>query len=501
MAPDEDWRLPFDVVSSIMAVSSPPTVSALMRSCYILYEEGPRHLLCDGVVLHSEDVVRFTNFMLTKDPSRLSLLRKLELAFSFMDLILSLNRGIRQHLGRLLSQPALGLETLVVRGASSVLSDDSSPPGSDALCSAFGKLDTLKHLVLLGVTGDNALIIRTLPSKLESVSISLDHRHLFGGLRSARFDVLPTLQPFSGTLHTIHFRLEPSSPALSLLANAGSHAFPHVRTFGIVPNDSVTTLFASPAFAQAFPALRHLQLIPPTDERYCFQWNRRLETARRLRASNQAWRSERHGRSAFPALQSLVECSGRLFEIYALALDHPLATLRLWQRVDPEDIPILREVLEDTHPAQLCISLDMSTTSLQIHAGATSQLLALRALLARPPPRVDLTISLPPAAAAPGMYTYTGVLTEFSRFSKALIQPFPAGLAELNLFIEFPSDAQPVERSETRRALAEFAKWASTAAPSLRLSCRVAVDSDWQWPDLGQDDRLGNALFDVVGLA
>ena len=91
--------------------------------------------------------------------------------------------------------------------------------------------------------------------------------------------------------------------------------------------------------------------------------------------------------------------------------------------------------------------------------------------------------------------------TQFSRFSKGLFQPLPKGLAELNLFVEFPLDARPAERSATCDALLEFAKWASAAAPSLRLSCRVAVDSDWQWPELGQDDRLGNALFDEVGFA
>ena len=45
--------------------------------------------------------------------------------------------------------------------------------------------------------------------------------------------------------------------------------------------------------------------------------------------------------------------------------------------------------------------------------------------------------------------------------------------------------------------LVELAKWASTTVPSLRLSCEIAVDADWLWPDLGQGD-LRNNPFSVL---
>ena len=373
---------------NVMAISPPSIISALMKLCHALYNKGPKHLLCGGVRLSSEvQVMLFTNFMMTKDPSRFAHLRELELAFS-LPFPLLFSDGARLRLAGLLSHPALAVETLILHNAAWVL---GSGDLSDAwLCEAFGRLRVVKHLALLGVRGENEPAIRAFPSKLESVSIGVD-RPLVDVHGWPRFDVLSTLRPFADTLHTLLLKLEPNAPALSLLQNSfGVDGFPHVRTFGIVYDDSVPALLASPALAQTFPALTNLQLIPPTLERSGRHRRRRLETAAGFREGNQVQRSQHEpGGSASPRLASLAECSGRLFDVYALALNHTLSTLRIWQDVVADDLPILRAVLEDTRPGHLCPSTEMRDRDVE------RTFAALRTLLApKPPPRVDLNISL-----------------------------------------------------------------------------------------------------------
>ncbi|PIL32894.1 hypothetical protein GSI_05012 [Ganoderma sinense ZZ0214-1] len=488
---DGDWRLSFDAVSSVMAASPPPTISALMQSCHALYAEGPRHLLRDGVGLHSEiQVIQFTNFMLTRDPSRLALLRKLELAFSFPFPLL-FSDGTRQRLGQLLLHPALALETFILRGAALVLSRSSL--SDTILCSAFGRLNTLKHLVLHGVGAESGPVIQALPSKLESAAISVD-RPLIEGPMWARFDMLSALRPFAGTLRTMLVKLQPSSPALSLLTNGGSYSFPHVQTFGIVYDHSTLALLESPAFAQTFPALTHLQLIPPTPDRHARRRRNRLETASRLREGSQGWRAQNARGSAFPALASLAECSGRLFDVYSLALDEPLATLRLWQHVVPGDLPVLRAVLKETRPGRLCLSMEVDSPQ-AAHSGSKATFAALRALLAEPPRRVDLALALSPGFW--GSLYVEGALPRFLRlFGELVVEPpLPPELAELNIFVEPPPDAHPVVRGLFGDGLAVVAKWVAGAVPALRFSCRIVVDSgdpDGQWPDLGQDEAREN---------
>ncbi|KAM5545155.1 hypothetical protein V8D89_001266 [Ganoderma adspersum] len=71
----------------------------------------------------------------------------------------------------------------------------------------------------------------------------------------------------------------------------------------------------------------------------------------------------------------------------------------------------------------------------------------------------------------------------------------PPGPVELDLFAKFSSDFQLAECSAVGDRMVEFAKWASTAVPSLRLSCRVACDEDRQWQDLSHGDGVEDVLF------
>ncbi|PIL32884.1 hypothetical protein GSI_05002 [Ganoderma sinense ZZ0214-1] len=260
---NEGWRLPFDVMSGIMAVSLRPTISALMKTCRTLYKEGLKHLLRDGVRLAwTPDIINFATFMLNEDPPRFPYLRKLSLlvpSLSYPDV------GV--HLVQLLSHPSLTLETLVLRPAQPFLGGIAHP----AVRETVKSLTTVEHLVAVGVEETTAGSIRRLPWALESIAIGVEP-----GIRG----ILPIVAPFSGTLRTLLIKEEsfdvypgswysPQTVGDHFLskffgADPQPRRFPHVRTFGIVYRECVTDLLASAAFADAFPAITHLQLIPRT---------------------------------------------------------------------------------------------------------------------------------------------------------------------------------------------------------------------------------------------
>ncbi|KAI1786624.1 hypothetical protein LXA43DRAFT_1099020 [Ganoderma leucocontextum] len=468
---NDGWRLPFDVVSGIMAASRPSTISALMKTCNTLYTEGPKHLLSDGVRLgQTFEVTTFANFMLTEDPSRFTHLRKLVLTVPSL-----VNSSAQARLIDLLAHPCLALETLILLHTKVFLGRRTPSPTREA----FRRLKTIKHLVVLNVQEESSRAIKALPSKLESISISFDV-----GVGLHHFGIWSTLKPFSDTLHTMLINSDPSIPALSLLTDARAHDFPHVRTFGIVWNDSLPELLASPPFAQAFPAITHLKLIPTelpaVTHLQSGQSNRRkpeLDRIARLREDLRAQKAQ-HRDGVVPLLSSLIECSGGLFSVYMLGLDCTLSTLRIWQSVRVGDLPILRAVLEDTRPRHLCLSTALDNVA---NVFAT-----LRTLRTQAPPRIDLNISLQWRLWVSGGVSKNTKATLRSSL-ELLFQPLLTGLVELHLrVIVLDARVRHGEESTISEALAAFTRWASTAAPHLTLTCRFSVDADWQWPDLRQ---------------
>ncbi len=343
-------RLPFDVICGIMAVSQRRTISTLMKTCHTLYTEGPRHILRDGVQLTSTyQITKFATFMLAEDPSRFAYLRQLvlhPLSIIYTD--------AEVDLARFLSHPSLALETLELRCAETYLGY-----GSQAMIrKAIGGLMTTKHLVVLGVSqySISSFIIKLLPWNLESISIGVKH----GSVQQ----VLPTIAPFSHTLLTVVIASEHYGPALFLDTDPESCHFPGVRTFGVVYHDSILDVLRSSAFAQAFPAITHLQLIPTEHPVTCRRTG--LPTDRDPRVSRSTgFREARGPRLERPdgtplSLSSLAECSGDLRSVYALHFDCTLSTLRLWQHVGADDLHLLQAVLEDTRPTgRLCLSTEL----------------------------------------------------------------------------------------------------------------------------------------------
>ena len=252
------------MLAGIMAISrSRPTVSQLMKTCYTLYIEGPKHLLRGGVQLASADeITKFARFMLTEDSSRFAYLRKLVL---LTPPLLHPDHQIRSrrifsssstwytgpdaHLFQLLSHSSLVLEALELRPTKTPLGRITNLIGHGAISG----LMTVNHLVVVGVDQYTAASISRLPWRLESISIGVED-----GVRG----ILPMLTRFSDTLQTLLLKSESCDLYYLFGLNPGACHFPHVRTFGIVHNKPISGLLSRSGFADAFPAITHIQLIP-----------------------------------------------------------------------------------------------------------------------------------------------------------------------------------------------------------------------------------------------
>ena len=119
------WRLPFDVMCGIIVVSQRSTISTLMKSCNALYTEGPRHLLHDGVDLHSaRQITLFAGFMLTnhEDPPRFAYFGQLSLSIQPL-----LDLSTQMQLSALLGHCSLAPETLILPHAETMLKGDVPP--------------------------------------------------------------------------------------------------------------------------------------------------------------------------------------------------------------------------------------------------------------------------------------------------------------------------------------------------------------------------------------
>ena len=364
-----------------MAASPPSTISALMKSCHALYAEGPKHILRDGVELDLDRrnrIVPFANFMLAEGPSRFAHFRKLDLSIGRFYVRSSPTTVLR--LVDLLAHPSLALETLILRDTEVFLGRSTLAP----LYKAISRLSTIKHLVLPGMGIRSTNILQTLQSKLESLSISVA---VDDSLVPAAPNIGQTSRSFSTSLQSLFIRLPSSNSALSYLTKeTGSISFPRVKTFGIVYNPSVPDLITDPTFAQTFPAITNLKIIP--SECPTTLHTASCPTSRRFQRACTAKRNEilqrRAGIPPGSLLRSLLECSGGLLSaIYPLAFDHRLLTLRLWQPVTADALLILYTVLEDTCPQHLCLSTHVDDVE-RVYT-------TLRAFQIR---RIDLNISL-----------------------------------------------------------------------------------------------------------
>ena len=464
-----------------------------MKTCHTLYSEGPRHVLRDGARLtYGFQALKFMKFIFAQDDSRLRHLHKLDLAMMHMS-----DATVARLIARILASPLLALDTLIIRYAEDLFSGGCA----SILRSAIGTLTILKHVAFLRAGHVAAAVLKSIPSKLETVYL---------GIKAGRdCNVLSTVEPFSRTLETLVFKTGSLPPSHVLLPTLTQRQhFRHLRTLGIVLYDSVMDILGNPSFAEAFPNLTHLQLIPGPDElEYDDLWQGSLSYITAQREQVHAQRSAR--RSDVPLWPSLVECSGELSGIFALGLDRTLSKLSVWSPIAESALPVLSIVVQDTRPRHLRLSIENVTKKV----GSM-----LRDLHSQCPRRVDLDIKsshIIDELSVQYVDLDEDRPSPWETVQAALLAllPLPVGLEELHIYLtiprwfEFPDKVlqvedclQPWDQSRPCDCSALFLPFknrVSEELPSLVLLCEASYLDGREWRDLGQKDEIEDPYEDI----
>ncbi|KAI0740553.1 hypothetical protein C8Q76DRAFT_196589 [Earliella scabrosa] len=323
----ESSKVPFDVIAQIMASSPPSTISSLMATCRVYYEEGPKHLLRDGVVLSDDrDMRRFAAFIFASDSSRFKFFKKLDLTLSRW---FAPTDPVVAHIAELLASPSLCLETLILRRAESMLS--SYPGVRDAIVG----LTSIKHLVVREGWCVAHSVVMDIRSPLSSITFSSTPPSLSGLPTSSTSapSVQGWLDCHSSTLESI----------LTDLVVRTDRPHARIRKLGILCDPDMPDLDIL-LICDAFPNLSCLELVP----------NHRpsLSSFKRYRHHSSTEILCLHSRNKETQLRSgwprLEQCSGELEVLYAQGLVCEVNHLRVWKYFDIEALPLLCEVLKDT---------------------------------------------------------------------------------------------------------------------------------------------------------
>ena len=349
----ESSKVPFDVIAQIMASSPPSTISSLMATCRVYYEEGPKHLLRDGVVLSDDrDMRRFAAFIFASDSSRFKFFKKLDLTLSRW---FAPTDPVVAHIVELLASPSLCLETLILRRAESMLS--SCPGVRDAIVG----LTSIKHLVVREGWCVAHSVVMDIRSPLSSITFSSTPPGLSGLPTSSTSapSVQGWLDCHSSTLESILTDLVVRTGEATLLLYPPSNSIqyldrPHarIRKLGILCDPDMPDLDIL-LICDAFPNLSCLELVP----------NHRpsLSSFKRYRHHSSTEILDLHSKNKETQLRSgwprLEQCSGELEVLYAQGLVCEVDDLRVWRYLDIEALPLLCEVLKDTRPTKLCFSV------------------------------------------------------------------------------------------------------------------------------------------------
>ena len=343
--------IPLDVFSAIMARSSAFTISSLMKTCHALYDEGPRHLLRvrDGFrLIHEKQMDSIVSFMFAGNGTRFASLKKLMVLGHYCALN-HLNTTWKHDFIRLLSSPALNLDVLDFYGFLPFSRVD------DGVCVALSKLAPVRHLHLRTMNiACTTAILRCIPPGL--ISLAVVPRGNDGN--TPRF--LQTIAKHSQTLEELRWNLigvaqYPVLPeAFDPPSNSPLPQFPRVRKFVAVCNESQPDALNTAALTEAFPNLSILDLAPaPEFSNDFYAFTDFIEpNSEEVRERNQL---EQLG-SVSAKWGSLTECSGELVHLYSLGLLCHVEQLKVWSTIScDEDMSMLRQVCDDTHPKHLFI--------------------------------------------------------------------------------------------------------------------------------------------------
>ncbi|RPD54123.1 hypothetical protein L226DRAFT_617233 [Lentinus tigrinus ALCF2SS1-7] len=319
-----------DILLAVMLVSRRHEVSAMMKTCRLLYEAGVPYLLKETVDLkHEDDIVSFVTFMAAEQSSRLRYDIGLRLSLAE-----SLSPGVAELLTHFLKNggDAMRFRTLHLDHPEKLLS--SSPGLADAF-STISYIDRL-HVYEAGPLATSTL--QNLRAEVHHVSVRLDG---FGSVThgtptGTETDLTILLHSLRGSLLSFHGEGFDSRLTHETI-------FPNVASLSLTGHVPIYV----PDYARAFPNVTNLATGTLQMDLIS------LNEAPRI----SAWRLENrsaqlsHGTGSWPALK---QCRGTVADLWALGLRCEVEKLTATVDMDSAwELGMLGEVLRDLRPKYL----------------------------------------------------------------------------------------------------------------------------------------------------
>ncbi|OJT12183.1 hypothetical protein TRAPUB_11293 [Trametes pubescens] len=349
----EQWALPYDVLLTIMDLSSPCTIATMMRTCRTLYDDtkGLWLLLHNGVTLADNPaILSFAAFMLAShNTRRFQYLRTLTVAKGgFYD------DAVRE-LTTILTHPSLNIETLTLHDAEKVLScgavvtvltEDVLEPRLPLL-HTFSSLTTLKHITISSMGQRTHTLLDLLPPGLISASLAFGSPYSreetpFGDA-NARNPVV-RLAKFADTLEVLEGSWFDAQPVV------GRPPVVYARVRRLCATYCVRhpARPATAGYAYIFPNVEYLALAARWPEHSGFQ----LYPKRTTRQAN------RQDQVKYGGWRRLRVVEGSFEDVWALGLTCHVRMLRLTGDIpwDDSTAPRLEEVLVDVQPVELAFT-------------------------------------------------------------------------------------------------------------------------------------------------
>ncbi|KAH9856793.1 hypothetical protein C2E23DRAFT_721377 [Lenzites betulinus] len=337
-----------------MDMSSPPTISAMMRTCRSLYEDatGPRLLLRDSATLTSSDaVLSFSVFMFTGVPhgTRFAYLRSLTVSHG------GFSKAATRALTDILLHGRLALESLTLNDAEDVLGSaahlNAHPDANTQpypLLYPFSSLFTLRHLTMSGIGTLGSELLCALRSPLQTASLAFD-------APDARWapDGPEAQNPIIALAHAADTLEELSGSGFNIAPSIVRYAVQYPRVRRLCARYSPALGGAMPAtaaYAYAFPALAHLALCAGTAPV--------LDPfAVRVLAATRS--TNRDDQLQYGGWEHLRVVEGTVADVYALGLVRPVPEMRLQGIVRGADFTEgwLETVLDDVRPTTLKLTV------------------------------------------------------------------------------------------------------------------------------------------------
>ena len=323
------------ILSLVIAFCDRGTVSAIMKTCYALHDEGIRVLLARGVVLKDErDVRSFIAFGRAEGGRRLTHFKELTITAH------SLFRPIATAFSLFLSQYAhlLVVETLRIDHADTLLAGGNPP-----LYETFAKL---RHVLTLKVSGSGATsakFLRAMESKLQDAELNMIPPSPGGEDRPNGPEDYNCIRLLHGSQDTLR-RLSGSSFELMTEWETPTYpqVYPNVEQLILNNNDGPVTI----VYAHAFPNLRFFQYdTSDEDLRMIGTTYKEHQVVRNLNIIQQI---ELHS-----PWQNLEACHASLADLFLLGLQCHVRRLHVLGHFMLSSH--LRAVLADTTPEYMCL--------------------------------------------------------------------------------------------------------------------------------------------------